>query len=176
MIDGCRQGDRKAQKALYDRYAPVMLGVCLRYVKTAEDAEDLMIESIMKAMTKIDQYHGEGSFEGWIRRITVNECLMHLRRNNVLQFAQELSPHLDQYTEVTIEHTLMAADLLRLLDLLPPGYRTVFNLYVVEGYKHREIAELLNISINTSKSQFVLARQRMEELVLKIRRSERKAW
>lgn len=159
---------------MYDRFAPMMFGVCLRYVRHPQDAEDLLVEGLFKAMTKIGQYSGEGSFEGWVRRIVVNECLMHLRKNNVLQFASELHPNIDHREEITIEDHLMVADLVKLLDQLPNGYRTVFNLYVMEGYKHREIAELLGVSINTSKSQLILARQRMEELVLKLQKSERR--
>ncbi|HMR44929.1 MAG TPA: sigma-70 family RNA polymerase sigma factor [Saprospiraceae bacterium] len=169
IIEGCRRDDRKAQKALYDRFSPVMFGVCLRYLKTREDAEDLLVEGLFKAMTKIDQYSGDGSFEGWIRRIVINECLMHLRKKNVLQYSVEIQPNLDHTEEITIEDELMSADLLKLLDQLPAGYRTVFNLYVLEGFKHREIADLLGISINTSKSQLILARRRLEDIVVKMK-------
>lgn len=169
IIAGCRREDRKAQKVLFDRFSPVMFGVCLRYLKTKEDAEDLLVEGLYKAMSKIDQYSGEGSFEGWIRRIVINECLMHLRKKNVLQYSIEIQPNLDHSEEMQIEQELMTADLLKLLNELPNGYRTVFNLYVLEGYKHREIADLLGISINTSKSQLILARRRLEDLVIKMK-------
>ena len=167
IIDGCLCGNRKAQKALYDTYSAKMYGVCLRYMKSREDAEDMMISGLFKAITKIESYSGSGSFEGWIRRIVANECLMQLRKKDVLRFSAEIHPNLDHAEILTIEDQLMAEDLLRLLDKLPTGYRTVFNLYVLEGYKHREIAELLGISINTSKSQLILARKKMEQLVLK---------
>ena len=172
IIEGCKCADRKAQKALFDTYSPKMFGVCLRYVKNRQDAEDVMIEGLFKAITKIGSFSGNGSFEGWIRRIVVNESLMHLRKRNVLKHSVEIQPNLDHSEALTIEDQLIAEDLLKLLEGLPTGYRTVFNLYVLEGYKHREIAELLGISINTSKSQLILARKRMEQAVLKMRREE----
>lgn len=144
-----------------------MLGVCRRYVKDPMEAEDVLVEGFFKVMTKIDSYSGEGSFEGWIRRVIINESLMHLRKNSQLRYAEEINPDLDYREEPTVLDEIAAEEILALLDELPPGYRTVFNLYVVEGYKHREIAEELGISINTSKSQLILAKQRMEELVKK---------
>lgn len=172
IVQGCKQQDRKAQKALYDRYSPVMYGVCLRYMKNQADAEDMLIEGLFKAISKIDQFNEEGSFEGWVRRIVVNECLMALRKNNVLKFAEEIQPNLDHTEELSVEDNLIAEDLLKLLDHLPNGYRTVFNLYVLEGYKHREIAEELGISINTSKSQLILARKRLEDLYKNVQNQE----
>lgn len=167
IIQGCRNGKRKAQKALYDRYSPKMLGVIRRYVSRLDEAEDLLIEALFKAMDKIDTYNNQGSFEGWIRRIVVNESLMHLRRNHALKRATELADvnptHFSQRPRAA--DNLAAQDILDLLDQLPTGYRTVFNLYVIEGYKHREIAELLEISINTSKSQLILAKQRLRQML-----------
>ena len=167
IINACKRQDRRAQKLLFERYSPTMLGVCRRYVKRFEDAEDVMLDGFFKVFTKIDMYSGNGSFEGWIRRIMVNESLMHLRKVDHFRFSEEINPNLDVREEPTIVNKLAAEEILQLLDELPPGYRTVFNLYVVEGYKHREIAEELNISINTSKSQLILAKRRMEELLRK---------
>lgn len=146
-----------------------MFGVCRRYVKTTENAEEVMVEAFCKVFQKIDMYSGQGSFEGWIRRIVVNESLMFLRKK------YRFNEHLDiteipvKAVQVTIEDELAANEILALLEQLPTGYRTVFNLYVVEGYKHKEIAELLEISINTSKSQLILAKKRMQDLVEKAR-------
>lgn len=165
LIEACRANDRKGQKALYDQYAPVMLALCRRYVGVLEDAEDVMVEGFFKVFTKIDSYKGEGSFEGWIKRIMVNEALMFLRKNNPLKFSEEITDRLRGVELLAIESSLTAEQIIALLDELPPGYRTVFNLFVVEGYKHREIAEELGISINTSKSQLILAKNRMAELV-----------
>jgi RNA polymerase sigma-70 factor (ECF subfamily) len=156
-----------AQKALYDRYSPRMLGVVRRYVSRSDEAEDVLIEGFFKAMDKIDSFKDAGSFEGWIRRIMVNESLMHLRKNHALKRASDLdqiSPLLFSRPE-QVNDKLAANDILALLEQLPTGYRTVFNLYVIEGYKHREIAELLGVSINTSKSQLILAKQRLRQLL-----------
>lgn len=167
IIERAKKGDPSAQKWIYNRYASKMLGVCRRYVKTTEDAEDVMVEAFYKVLSKIDQYGGNGSFEGWIRRIMVNESLMFLRKNHALKNATDLE-HIDlPERNNSIIEELKAQDILQLLDELPNGYRTVFNLYVVEGYKHREIAEELNISINTSKSQLILAKKRLQQLLNK---------
>ena len=164
LIAACKRQERRAQKMLYNRYSPVMLGVCRRYIRNREDAEDVLVEAFFKVLTKIDQYSGSGSFEGWIRRIVVNEALMFLRKVHNFNLTLEIS-NIDIPTKVTIEDQLAAQDILLLLDELPTGYRTVFNLYVLEGYKHREVAEILNISINTSKSQLILAKKRLQKLI-----------
>ncbi len=164
IIDGCREQNRKAQKLLYERHSPVMFGVCMRYVKNRQDAEDVMIEGFFKAMTNIHQYSGQGSFQGWLRRIMVNESLMFLRKAHNFKMTVEIS-NIEIKSQVNVQDELQAKDILKLLDKLPTGYRTVFNLYVLEGYKHREIAELLGISINTSKSQLILAKKRMQSLI-----------
>jgi RNA polymerase sigma-70 factor, ECF subfamily len=164
LIQACKKQDRRAQQLLFDRFSPVMFGLCKRYLKNKEDAEDVLVDGFFKVLTKLEQYSGKGSFEGWIRRIMVNEALMHLRKNHNLKMTLEINK-LNLKTMVTVEAELQAADILNLLDRLPTGYRTVFNLYVLEGYKHREIAEMLGISINTSKSQLILAKKRMQGLV-----------
>lgn len=142
-----------------------MFGVCKRYVKSSEDAEDVLLESFFKVLTKIEQYSGNGSFEGWIRRIVVNEALMFLRKRNELSNAIELEKIDIPEKGNSIVEELQAKDIINLLQQLPNGYRTVFNLYVLEGFKHREIAEKLGISINTSKSQLILAKKRLRHLL-----------
>ena len=164
LIEACKRQERKAQKLLFERYSPKMFGVCKRYVKRYEDAEDVLIEGLYKVLSKINSYSGNGSFEGWIRRIIVNECLMFLRKKHNFRLTVEIS-NIEIKTEVTIVDELAAQDIINLLDKLPTGYRTIFNMYVLEGYKHREIAEELGISINTSKSQLILAKKRMRALV-----------
>ena len=167
LINACRQRDRRAQQALYDRFAPNMFGVCKRYVKTQEDAEDVLIEAFFKVLTNIEQYKGEGSFEGWIRRIVVNESLMALRKK--VNFSQTLElTDIDVPVNTSALQDLVAKDILKLIDLLSIGYRTIFNLYVIEGYKHREIAQIMGISINTSKSQLILAKKRLKSLLEQI--------
>ena len=165
IIQGCKSGDRRAQKALYDKYSAKMFGVCKRYVKSIESAEDVLVEAFYKVFNKIDMFSNEGSFEGWIRRVVVNESLMFLRKNYRFNEHVEIDEVPVQAETVNIEDQLSANEILRLLDKLPTGYRTVFNLYVLEGLKHKEIAELLEISINTSKSQLILAKKRLKDLV-----------
>lgn len=165
LIKDCLAFNRDAQKRLYDLYSEKMLGVCRRYTKSYEDAEDVMISGFFKVFTKMHQYSNNGSFEGWIRRIMVNESLMFLRKK--VRFADEVDlNNLPLAEKVTIEDELSAQDILKLLEQLPTGYRTIFNLYVIEGYKHREIAEQLGISINTSKSQLIQAKKRLKKLVI----------
>jgi RNA polymerase sigma-70 factor (ECF subfamily) len=141
--------------------------MCLRYARTVEDAEDILSEAFYKIFTKISSFKGQGSFEGWMKRITVNEALMSLRKKNTLNMSVELSEVKEQAYDDDIVSRLSYNELLIILEELPPGYRTVFNMYVIEGYKHREIAEHLNISINTSKSQLILAKKKMRELIKK---------
>ncbi len=164
LIKACQNRERKAQQALYDRYSPLMYGVCKRYVRRAEDAEDVLIEAFFKVLTNIGNFKSEGSFEGWIRRIVVNESLMFLRKGHNFKHMLEIT-ELEMPVSTTIIQELVASDILNLLSILPMGYRTVFNLYVIEGYKHREIATMLNISINTSKSQLILAKKRLRNLL-----------
>ncbi|MTB51442.1 RNA polymerase sigma factor [Lewinella sp. W8] len=165
MITGCKARDRRAQREVYDRYSPTMLAVARRYTQRDADAEDVLVSAFFKAFDKIDTFTESGSFEGWIRRIVVNEALMLLRKKHALKQAAELTEvnPANYSIPARAADRLAEADILKLLDSMPVGYRTVFNLYVIEGYKHREIAEQLGISINTSKSQLILAKKRMRE-------------
>jgi RNA polymerase sigma-70 factor (ECF subfamily) len=167
IIELCKNEDPIGQKMLYDAYSPLLFAICLRYLKSREDAEDTLIESFYKIFTKIGSYKNEGSFEGWMKRITVNEALMSLRKKNILNLSVELSNINEPSTEENIIDKISYEELLTIMDSLPPGYRTVFNMYLIEGYKHREIADMLNISINTSKSQLILAKKKMRELIKK---------
>ncbi|THH41051.1 RNA polymerase sigma factor [Neolewinella litorea] len=170
MIDGCRANDRRAQRAVYDRFSPVMGAVARRYCQRDADADDVLVAGFFRVFDKIDTFSNQGSFEGWVRRIVVNEALMLLRKKHALRQASELTevdPALYAIPAVAAER-LAEQDILRLLDGMPTGYRTIFNLYVIEGYKHREIAEMLDISINTSKSQLILAKKRLRELLEKM--------
>ena len=166
LIKACRNGERKAQNLLFHKYAPLMLSICMRYMKNKEVAEDILVHGFYKVLTKLDSYKEQGSFEGWIKRIIVNECLMELRKkkSSFLTVAIEEMHH---HPLIEWENTLEYEELLALLDELPNGYRTVFNMYVIEGFKHKEIAEKLDISINTSKSQLILARRKLQQLIKK---------
>ncbi|MDH3651751.1 MAG: sigma-70 family RNA polymerase sigma factor [Saprospiraceae bacterium] len=166
IIKGCRARKRKAQKILYNQYAPVLFGICRRYVRQVEDAEDVLLETFYKIFSNISQFGHKGSFEGWMKRIAINESLMFLRRQRNLKMHVEINDSIMQENP-SIEEALFEQDILDLLDDLPTGYRTVFNLYVIEGYKHREIADQLGISINTSKSQLIQAKKKLTQLLKK---------
>ncbi|MBK8967459.1 MAG: RNA polymerase sigma factor [Saprospiraceae bacterium] len=167
LIERLKQQDRVAQKALYDRYSPVMFAVCRRYSTTREDAEEALVSGFYKVFAQIHSFAGTGSFEGWIRRIMVNEALMLLRKSQPLVFPGDDFQPSNREDGFSIEADISAREILSLLEELPNGYRTVFNLYVLEGYKHQEIADLLGISINTSKSQLILAKEKMKQLLKK---------
>ncbi|NNF36521.1 MAG: RNA polymerase sigma factor [Saprospiraceae bacterium] len=167
IIELCKKGDSSGQRQLYDLYSPVLFSMCLRYARTVEDAEDILSEAFFKIFSKIDSFKGQGSFEGWMKRITVNEALMSLRKKNTLNMSVELSEVKEPAYVDDIVSRLSYNELIKILEGLPPGYRTVFNMHVIEGYKHREIAEHLDISINTSKSQLILAKKKMRELIKK---------
>lgn len=167
LIAACKKENRRAQQLLFDRYSPTMNGTLKRYLKRTEDREDVLVEAFYKVLTNIHQFKGNGSFEGWIRRIMINEALMFLRKKHNFNMTVEIDD-IDVPWRSKAQASLEAQDILKLLDQLPTGYRTVFNLYVLEGYKHREIAELLGISINTSKSQLILAKKRLQEMLEQI--------
>ena len=153
-----------AQKALYERFSSKMLGICRRYMSVEADAEDALLNGFYKALSQIDSYEGKGNFEGWIRKIMVNECLMALRKRLRFQEMGELSDV--QLRSADDPVSIMAAgDLMQMVATLPVGYRTVLNLHAIEGYKHHEIADMLGISINTSKSQLLLAKQKLKSMV-----------
>ncbi len=160
----CKQ-DRTVQKQVYDRYAPLMFSVCRRYLRSRQDAEEAMVTGFFKVFSQIDSFAAAGSFEGWIRRIMVNEALMKLRKVQPIDFPGEDFQPVDQEDHFNIESDISVREIMNLVEELPPGYRTVFNLYVMEGFKHHEIAETLGISINTSKSQLILAKDKLRKLL-----------
>jgi len=143
-----------------------MLGVCRRYIERHEEAEDVMIEGFFKIFSQLNQYQGIGNFEGWMRKIMVNESLMHLRKDHALKYSNELTANYLHTENYDIIAEISSNEILSLLSKLSVGYRTVFNLYVVEGYKHHEIAEILGISENTSKTQLMMAKEKMKKLIL----------
>ncbi|MBK8723460.1 MAG: sigma-70 family RNA polymerase sigma factor [Saprospiraceae bacterium] len=166
LIEKCKQFDRKAQKELYENYSKQMLGVCRRYVVRVDEAEDVMIEGFYKVFSQLHQFSGVGNFEGWMRKIMVNESLMHLRKEHALKYANELTHNHQQAENYDVVAEINSHEILELLDSLSTGYRTVFNLYIIEGYKHQEIAEMLGISENTSKTQLMMAKEKMKKLIL----------
>jgi RNA polymerase sigma factor (sigma-70 family) len=164
LIADLQKGDPKAQKAVYDCYSAKMLGVCLRYLKNEMDAEEVMITGMVKVFQNAGSYEGKGNFEGWVRRIVVNEALMFLRKKEPLHLAVE-KEHFQLAAQETADTALNEAELLALLHELPAGYRAVFNLYAVEGYSHKEIADMLQITEGTSKSQLSKARNLLQKWV-----------
>src|SRR5687768_7707093 len=167
LIEGCIRGDRKMQYELYQRYAPKMYGVCLRYAANAEEAEDILQEGFIKVFRKIGSYRGDGSFEGWIRRIFVNTAIEHFRKKSYLQPITEQEESSIEGKYVSVLDSLAENDIIKLIQQLSPGYRTVFNMYVIEGYTHKQIADVLKISEGTSKSQLSRAKLILQELVKK---------
>jgi len=168
LIAALKRGESRAHKVVYERFAGKMLAVCTRYCANRDDAEEVMLDGFMRVFEKIEQFREEGSFEGWIRRIMVTESLMFLRKAK--QWRQEVP-----IDEVTVEPDYEWADtavnendLMRLVNQLPDGYRTVFNLYAIEGYAHAEIAEMLGISEGTSKSQLSRARTMLQSNLKKM--------
>lgn len=171
LINGCRKGKPSAQRKLYDRLAPKMLAVCMRYVMDKEEAEHIMIGSMVKVFEKIDQYKSEGSFEGWVRRIMVNDCLMYLRKHKAMSVEVDIEAAPNDPNLNVLEDNLQAEDLMKLINELPVGYKTVFNLYAIEGYSHAEIAEQLGINENTSKSQLSRARKWLQNRLYEIEKN-----
>ena len=165
LIGGCIEGDRKMQYELYQRFSPKMYGVCLRYAANAEEAEDLLQEGFIKVFRKLASFRSEGSFEGWIRRIFVNTAIEQFRRKTYLQPITEREEGTIEGKYLSVLDSLAERDVIALVQELSPGYRTVFNMYVIEGYTHREIADALGISEGTSKSQLSRAKLILQELV-----------
>lgn len=164
IIRGCQQKDKRAQKLLFENYKEVLMAIIRRYMADKPSAEDVLMETFMKIFSHVGSYKGSGSFEGWMKRIAIREALMVLRKNSKMHYKETeelptagISPSVIQELEV---ETIMR----HLMDL-PDGYRVVLNLYAIEGYKHREIAEMLDISIHTSKSQLRMARKKIEEML-----------
>lgn len=165
LLKALRKEDPKAQRSLYEKYSTRMLGLCYRYVGDDMAAEDVMIEGFMRVFSKIEQYQGEGSFEGWIRRIMVNEALGYIRKQKRIPEDHMPDDSIQIASEQSADQDIEAEELVAMVARLPDGYRTVFNLYAIEGYAHAEIAEMLGISENTSKSQLSRGRALLQKMV-----------
>ncbi|QCK14091.1 RNA polymerase sigma factor [Mangrovivirga cuniculi] len=165
IVLDCKKQKRNAQKELYDRYSGRMHAICRRYISDSLEAEGVMVKGFMKIFEKIDQYEFQGSFEGWMRKIMVNEALMYLRKNKNMWPESDLNAASNVQDYNSLSNSLEAEDLLKLIDKLPQGYRTVFSLYAIDGFSHKEIAEKLNISENTSKSQLSRARSQLQKML-----------
>lgn len=168
MLAGCIRNNAAAQEALYNRFSPRMLGVCYRFAKNREDAEDMLQEGFIKVFTQIHQYRNEGALEGWIRRIIVHTCINILKKNKKFSDSVDIihasSVHVK---EEMIPSIMQAKQVVECIRTLPIGYRTVLNLYAIEGYSHKEIAGMLDIEESTSRSQYTRAKAMLEDILIK---------
>ena len=168
LVEKCIKGEQHAQRVLFEKYARKMLGVCLRYTRSKQQAEDVLQEGFIKVFSKLEMYKG-GSLEGWIRKIMVNSSLDKIRKEKKRQGDVNVETvDFKLENKSLILESLEAEDLLKLIDSMPLGYKTVFNMFAIEGYSHKEIAQEMNISENTSKSQYSRAKaylqNKMKEL------------
>lgn len=166
MLIGCIKNNATAQEELYHRFSPRMLGVCYRFAKNREDAEDMLQEGFIKVFTQLHQYRNEGALEGWIRRIVVHTCINVLKKNK--KFADSVDiMHANgiRIKEDMIPSIMQAKQVVECIRLLPLGYRTVLNLYAIEGFSHKEIGDLLEIGESTSRSQYTRAKAMLEDIL-----------
>jgi RNA polymerase sigma-70 factor (ECF subfamily) len=167
VIELAVDNNRHAQHQIYSKFAPKMLSVCRQYIKDVHLAEDIMITAFMKVFTNLKNFEHKGSFEGWIRRIMINECISYIRVHKKVTFIED-----ENYFEEThnnIESQFSVEDIQFLIDNLPDGYKMVFNLYCIEGLKHQEIATMLSINEGTSKSQLSHARKMLQDTIIKLK-------
>ena len=168
-IKSCIQGDRAAQKVLYDRLAPRMFPVCMRYIGDRTLAEDILQDGFVTLFTHLNSYKGDGSFEGWARKIFVTTALMSLRKKDALKMSEELETVRSMKADTTSQiQNIGYKELMNLIMSLPPGFRTVFNMYAVEGYSHKEIGDMLGISETTSRTQYSRARAWLQNKIKEI--------
>jgi RNA polymerase sigma-70 factor (ECF subfamily) len=167
LIEFAVENNRHAQHRLYSKFSPKMLSVCRQYIKDLHQAEDVMITAFMKAFTNLKNFEHKGNFEGWIRRIMINECISYIRVHKKVTFIEDEN-YVEEYYN-NIESQFSVEDIQFLIDNLPDGYKMVFNLYCIEGFKHQEIAAMLGINEGTSKSQLSHARKMLQENISKLK-------
>ncbi len=158
LIKGCIDGNRQMQELLYKKFSTKMYGVCLRYSGNVDDANDLLQEGFIKVFKNLLKFRGDGSFEGWMRRIFVNTSIEHFRKKVKLYNVTEVQENTIEDPDLNVLDTLAERDIITLVNELSPGYKTVFNMHVIEGYSHKEIADMLGITEGTSKSQLARAK------------------
>jgi RNA polymerase sigma-70 factor (ECF subfamily) len=183
IIEQCKQNISEAQKYIFETFSPIMLGLCMRYVRERDVAEDVMQEGFITIFSKIEQYRGSGSFEGWMKRIMINSALLYIRNKNrepskfsfdtFYDIASETDEEsnreeISENDEINSETEFSQEEIFEAIAKLPTGFRTIFNLYALDGFKHREIAEILKINIGTSKSQLVRARKKIQKNLTEI--------
>jgi RNA polymerase sigma-70 factor (ECF subfamily) len=168
ILSGCLQSDAVAQRELYTRYSPKMLSVCYRFAHNREDAEDMLQEGFIKVFSQIHTFQNKGAFEGWIRRIMVHTCINHLKKNKKFNESVDIIHATGvQVREESIPSIVQAKQVVECIRILPLGYRTVLNLYAIEGYSHKEIAGMLDVEESTSRSQYTRAKQMLEDILIK---------
>ena len=170
QIELAAESNRHAQHQIYSKFSSKMLSVCRQYIKDLHQAEDVMIIAFMKVFTNLKKFKHEGSFEGWIRRIMINECISYIRVHKKVMFIEDENYFEESFN--TIESQFSVEDLQFLIDRLPDGYKIVFNLYCIEGFKHQEIAAMLGINEGTSKSQLSHARKMLQSNIKKLKNYE----
>lgn len=169
IIRLCKKRNTKAQKALYNKYHSVLLGICIRYGKSRAEAEDILQVGMLRIFKNIDSYSGKGSFEGWLKRIVVNVAIDNFRKNNKHYYYYDIDEvNGEPYLATDIPKDLEVEDILKTIHQLPDGYRMVFNMYAIEGYSHKEIAAKLGISENTSKTQLLKARKSLRKKLMRL--------
>jgi RNA polymerase sigma-70 factor (ECF subfamily) len=168
ILSGCLQNDAGAQRELYMRYSPKMLSVCYRFAHNREDAEDMLQEGFIKVFSQVHTFQNKGAFEGWIRRIMVHTCINHLKKNKKFNESVDII-HANgvQVREESVPSIVQAKQIVECIRLLPLGYRTVLNLYAIEGYRHKEISDMLDVEESTSRSQYTRAKQMLEDILIK---------
>ena len=176
LIRECIAGKLSMKKELYKRIAPKMYDVCMRYANNADDAQDLLQEGFIKVYRNLEKFRAEGSFEGWIRRVFVNTSIEHFRRKHTLYSITEKEETVIEDGDITALDNLAEKDIINLIQELSPGYRTVFNMYVIEGYSHKEIGTILGISEGTSKSQLARAKAILQKKVQERLEQNRKSF
>ncbi len=168
MLAGSIKNNASAQEAFYNRFSPKMLGVCYRFAKNREDAEDMLQEGFIKIFTQLHQYRNEGALEGWIRRIIVHTCINVLKKNKKFSESVDIIHANSIYVrEDMIPSIMQAKQVVECIRMLPMGYKTVLNLYAIEGYSHKEIATMLEIEESTSRSQYTRAKAMLEDILIK---------
>lgn len=168
ILAGCLKNDPVAQRELYNRYSPKMLSVCYRFAQNRDDAEDMLQEGFIRVFTQIGSFRNSGSFEGWIRRIIVHTCINFLKKHKKFNESIDLAYVTDiQVKEDTIPSLMLVRQVIECIRLLPVGYRTVLNLYAIEGYSHKEISKMLDIEESTSRSQCTRAKTMLETILIK---------
>jgi RNA polymerase sigma-70 factor (ECF subfamily) len=168
IITGCLHNDPAAQRELYNRYSPKMLSVCYRFGQSREDAEDMLQEGFIKVFTQIHTFQNKGAFEGWIRRIIVHTCINFLKKHKKFNESVDLAyANTLQVKEETVPSIMQARQIIECIRLLPIGYRTVLNLYALEGYSHKEIGVMLDIEESTSRSQYTRSKAMLEMILIR---------